>query len=55
MDEEEREHRLRIVQLLEAIIRRLDEPIKVDVTIRVVNAAGPAVSVDLEPQKPIDQ
>ena len=54
-EREEREHRLRVIQLLEAIIHRLNEPIKVDVTIHVVNEAGPAVKVVLEPQAPTDQ
>lgn len=57
MDEEQEreqrdEHRLRVVQLLEAIIHRLNEPIKVDVTIRVVNEANPPVKLVLEPQTP---
>lgn len=47
---EEREHRLLVIQLLESIIHRLNQPI--EVTIHIVNEANPAVKVVLEPQTP---
>lgn len=39
-------------ELLVAILRRLREPIEVEITVHVINEANPAVKVVLEPQAP---
>jgi hypothetical protein len=42
----------RIEELLEAILRRLNEPLDIDITIHVSETAGPPTSIIVTPGKP---
>lgn len=49
MDDDER---WRVAELLELILRRLNEPVEVSVSIHVVNEAGPPTSIIVTPGIP---